>query len=110
MFIRMVAIDALEDNGFSILEAGDAREALKLLETEPGISLIFTDINMPGDMDGLDLAEEVARRWPDIEIIVTSGGVQLDPADVPDSGKFLSKPYGMDELVRLVKEQLSRRG
>jgi len=62
MFIRMVAVDTLEDRGYVILEAGDAREALEVLEQTPGISLIFTDINMPGDIDGLDLATEVAKR------------------------------------------------
>lgn len=108
-FIRMVAVDALEEGGFSIIEAGDAREALDILERSPEIALIFTDINMPGDIDGLDLAEEVARRWPQIEIIVTSGGVRLASADVPDSGKFLPKPYATDHLVDLVKEQLSKR-
>lgn len=108
-FIRMVAVDALEEGGFSIIEAGDAREALDILERSPEIALIFTDINMPGDIDGLDLAEEVARRWPRIGIIVTSGGVRLASADVPDSGKFLPKPYATDRLVDLVKEQLSKR-
>ncbi len=72
MFIRIVAVDTLEDRGYVILEAGDAREALELLEKKPGISLIFTDINMPGDSDRLNLATEVAKRWPQIETIVTS--------------------------------------
>lgn len=110
MFIRMVAADALEDRGFSIVEAGDAREALDILERSPEIALIFTDINMPGDLNGLDLAEEVAKRWPHIEIIVTSGGVRLDSSDIPDSGKFLPKPYAMANLVKLVQEQLAKRG
>jgi CheY-like chemotaxis protein len=109
MFIRMIAADALEDRGFSIIEATDAREALDILERSPEIALIFTDINMPGELDGLDLAAEVAKRWPHIEIIVTSGGVLLDSADVPDSGKFLPKPYATDHLVKLVQEQLARR-
>lgn len=109
MFIRMIAADALEDRGFSIIEAGDAREALEILERSSEIDLIFTEINMPGDLDGLDLAEEVTKRWPHIEIIVTSGGVRLDSAEVPDSGKFLPKPYATDQLVKLVQEQLARR-
>jgi len=109
MFIRLIAADALEDRGFSIIEASDAREALEILERSPEIALIFTDINMPGDFDGLDLAEEVAKRWPHIEIIVTSGGVRLGSADVPDSSKFLPKPYATDHLVKLVQEQLARR-
>jgi DNA-binding NtrC family response regulator len=109
VFIRMIAVDALEDRGFSIVEAGNASEALEILERTPDIALIFTDVNMPGNIDGMDLAEEVARRWPHIEIIVTSGGVRLTSDDIPDAGKFLAKPYAMDRLVELVNEQLSHR-
>jgi len=108
MFIRMVAVDTLEDRGYVILEAGDAREALEVLEQTPGISLIFTDINMPGDIDGLDLATEVAKRWPQIEIIVTSGAVRLNDDVIPDEGVFLPKPYSPADLARLVKTQLIR--
>lgn len=109
MFIRMVAVDTLEDRGYAILEAGDAREALELLEQNSNISLIFTDINMPGDIDGLDLATEVAKRWPHIEIIVTSGAVRLSDDVIPDEGVFLPKPYSPADLARLVKSQLISR-
>lgn len=109
MFIRMVAVDALEDRGFSIVEASDAREALEVLEHTPGIALIFTDINMPGDIDGMDLAAEVAKRWPQIEIIVTSGGVRLSSKEIPDNGIFLPKPYSTHHLTELVTEKLSKR-
>lgn len=108
MFIRMVAVDALEETGFSIVEAGDAHEALEVLERTPGIALIFTDINMPGSLDGMDLAAEVARRWPHIEIIVTSGGVSLNSADIPDAGTFLPKPYATQNLIDMVKKHLAR--
>jgi CheY-like chemotaxis protein len=106
VFIRMLAVDTLEDRGYLIHEAGDAREALELLEHTPNISLIFTDINMPGDIDGLDLATEVAKRWPQIEIIVTSGAVRLKDDVIPDAGRFLPKPYSPADLARLVKLQL----
>lgn len=108
IFIRMIAVDTLEDGGYAVLEAGDAREALTVLEQTPEIELIFTDINMPGDIDGLDLANEVAMRWPHIGIIVTSGAVRLGDGDIPDAGTFLSKPYLAKELVTLVNEQLGR--
>jgi CheY-like chemotaxis protein len=108
VFIRMVAVDSLEDRGYSILEAGDADEALVLLENTPGVALVFTDINMPGSTDGLDLATEIAKRWPNIEIIVTSGGMRLDDGDIPDAGRFLPKPYTSEQLGRMVKEQLTR--
>ena len=109
MFIRMVAVDTLEDRGYVILEAGYAKEALELLEQTPNISLIFTDINMPGDIDGLDLATEVAKRWPQIEIIVTSGAVRLSNDVIPDEGVFLPKPYSPADLAMLVKAQLISR-
>jgi len=107
IFIRMVAVDSLEDRGYSILEAADAEEAIALLETNSAISLLFTDINMPGDTDGLGLAAEVARRWPHIEIIVTSGAVNMVDDDIPDSGRFLPKPYTAENLERLIQEQLT---
>jgi CheY-like chemotaxis protein len=90
VFIRMIAVDSLEDRGYSILE------------------LVFTDINMPGSTDGLDLATEIAKRWPNIEIIVTSGGMRLNDGDIPDAGRFLPKPYTSEQLGRMVKEQLTR--
>jgi CheY-like chemotaxis protein len=106
VFIRMVAVDTLEDCGYSILEAGNAQEAILLLERTPEISLIFTDINMPGNTDGLDLAEEVSRRWPNTKIIVTSGAQQLTDDDIPDGGRFLGKPYSPKHLEKLVSDQM----
>lgn len=109
IFIRMVAVDTLEECGYSMFEAGDAAEAVALIERMPGIALIFTDINMPGDKDGLDLAAEVARRWPEIEIIVTSGARRLSDEQIPDHGDFLSKPYSAAALTKLVREKLAKR-
>jgi CheY-like chemotaxis protein len=108
VFIRMIAVDSLEDRGYAILEAGDAQEALDLLEQTSGVALVFTDINMPGSNDGLDLVTEVAKRWPNIEIIVTSGGIRLNDEDIPDAGRFLPNPYTSEQLGRMVKEQLAR--
>ena len=109
IFIRMVAVDTLAERGYSTLEAGDAADAIALIERTPGIALIFTDINMPGDKDGLDLAAEVAMRWPEIEIIVTSGARRLSDDQIPDHGHFLSKPYSAAALSELVGEKLAKR-
>lgn len=109
IFIRLIAVDTLEDNGYSILEAGSAAEALELLEGTDEVALVFTDINMPGVLDGLDLAAEIARRWPKIEIIVTSGARRLSDAEIPDAGQFLAKPYSTSDLARLVHEKLDGR-
>jgi DNA-binding NtrC family response regulator len=104
--IRMVAADALADNGIMAWEAGDASEALDVLGEHPAIGLVFTDVNMPGPMDGLGLAHEIHQRRPDVGLIVTSGAVTVPDADLPDSGTFLPKPYPTERLVSIVTRKL----
>lgn len=103
---RMVAADALTDQGIMAWEAGDAGEALHVLEQHPRIGLVFTDVNMPGEMDGLSLAHEVSVRRPDVSLIVTSGAVRIADDELPDHGTFLPKPYPTDRLVRVVAKKL----
>lgn len=105
-FVRMVAADALTERGIMAWEAGDAGEALQVLSEHPNIGLVFTDVNMPGDMDGLGLAHEVNRLRPDVCLIVTSGAVSVADEELPDSGRFLPKPYPTGRLVQIVEEQL----
>ena len=107
--IRMVAADAISDVGVKVYEAGDAGEALHILGEHPRVALLFTDIELPGDMNGLLLAEEVHDARPDVELIVTSGTKNLSDRDLPDSGTFLSKPYRPEHLQRIVKEKLKAR-
>jgi DNA-binding NtrC family response regulator len=104
----MVAADALAEAGIVAWEAGDADEALKTLEEHPQIGLIFTDVNMPGPMNGLALASEVTATRPEIELIVTSGAITLKDSDLPDHGTFLPKPYPTQTLVSMVAEKLSK--
>lgn len=104
--IRMVAADALTERGIMAWEARDAGEALHVLEQHPRIGLVFTDVNMPGEMDGLSLAHEVSGIRPDVELIVTSGAVTLADDDLPDHGIFLPKPYPTDRLVNIVQRKL----
>jgi DNA-binding NtrC family response regulator len=104
--IRMVAADALTDRGIMAWEAGDADEALEVLEQHPRIGVVFTDVNMPGAMNGLGLAHEVTAIRPDVKVIVTSGAVTIADKDLPDSGTFLPKPYPTDRLVSMVTEKL----
>jgi len=107
-FVRMVAVDVLSDTGATLYEAGDADEALTLIEAHPEIDLIFTDISMPGEIDGMALARRVHELRPTMAIVVTSGKHRLRDSDLPDDGIFLAKPYRAEQLVRAVERQLAR--
>jgi len=103
---RMNAVDALTEAGLRTCEAGNAHDALEVLDDNPNVDLLFTDINMPGKMDGLSLAEKVHEDWPDMELIVTSGAQAMDDVDLPDNGTFLRKPYFTDRLIQIVRKKL----
>ena len=99
-FVRMVAVDMLEDAGLPVAEAPDADTALRLLEGKAqAFCVLFTDIDMPGSMDGLTLAARVRARWPHIRLVVTSGRVRPGTDALPDAGCFLPKPYGRSDLL-----------
>jgi two-component system, response regulator PdtaR len=104
--LRMLAVEVVGDAGFVALEAADADEAVALLESRPDISLLFTDVNMPGTMDGLKLAHAVRDRWPPIKILVVSGEVRHRIPELPPNSRFIEKPYRaaamIDELRSLV--------
>jgi CheY-like chemotaxis protein len=104
--IRLWAADLLEENGFSVLEAADADAALKLLETRPDVKLLFTDVQMPGSLNGMELAREVHARWPHILLVITSGRERLTRAEIPDDGRFVAKPYSAEELLGQVNDLL----
>lgn len=107
-FIRMLAVDALEGDGIAVLEAGNADEAETLLYRHPEVDLLFTDINMPG-MDGLQLADRAMKLRPGMRLIVSSGREYMADQSLPDSGKFLAKPYGPRQLLAIVHSELSAR-
>lgn len=101
--LRMHAVSLLQEAGFDTLEAGSADEAIALLETRNDIRIVFTDINLPGSMDGLRLAHAIRHRWPPIELLLTSGHTRVGDEDMPDRGLFLGKPYDGGELVRTLR-------
>jgi CheY-like chemotaxis protein len=105
--VRMNALSLLEEAGFGVLEAGSADEAIAVLERRKDIRIVFTDINMPGSMDGLRLAHAIRDRWPPIQLVLTSGQMRLRNEDMPDRGRFLGKPYQSSELVRIVRSLAS---
>jgi two-component system, response regulator PdtaR len=97
--LRMLAVEVVEEAGFIAIEARDADEAVVLLESRSDITLLFTDINMPGSMDGLKLAHAVRNRWPPIKILVVSGKQRLQSSDLPSNSCFVEKPYQASALV-----------
>src|ERR1700710_558988 len=99
MMLRMRAVDMVEDAGFSSVEAVNADDALTILEARSDIDLLFTDIQMPGSMDGLKLAHAVHSRWPDIGIILVSGQMKPSDAERPSDSRFFSNPLGVDQMV-----------
>jgi CheY-like chemotaxis protein len=107
--VRRVSADQLADVGYQVLEAANSEEAIAILETGAGVAVLFTDVNMPGDLDGLDLARLVHQRWPNVRLLVTSGGAKAGPDDVPDEGRFLAKPYSLNRLCSIVDELVDQR-
>ena len=99
--IRLVAADGLEDAGYDVVEAASASEALKILQTRGDVGVLFTDVNMPGDLDGLGLAGLVHDRWPNIKLVVTSGRPLA--GHVPDDGRFLTKPYTAEQMTACLR-------
>ena len=99
MVLRMRAVDIVEDAGFTPLEAVNADDALALLESRSDIELLFTDIQMPGTMNGLKLAYAVHERWPSIKIILVSGQVTLNSEERPTDSRFFRKPVEVQQMI-----------
>jgi CheY-like chemotaxis protein len=102
--VRMLGMDVLEEAGFEVVEAANADEALSHLQARPDVQVLFTDIDMPGKLDGLDLARAVHKHWPEIGLLIASGKVRPSAEEIPDSGRFLPKPYELGAVVRIVRE------
>jgi CheY-like chemotaxis protein len=102
--VRLCAVDAVAAAGFEVIEAASADEAIQILERRSDILAVFTDIQMPGSMDGLTLAYAVHIRWSPIRIIVTSGRELLAEDDLPEGGLFFAKPYDPTEICRALRE------
>src|SRR6266436_7505798 len=102
--LRMNAVDMIEAAGFEAVEAANADEAIEILESRRDIGVVFTDIQMPGSMDGLKLARAVRGRWPPIKIIATSGHAHVSEIELPEGGRFLPKPYGPTDVAGVLRE------
>ena len=96
---RLHAVNLVEDAGYIAVEASNADEAITILEARKDIRLVFTDIDMPGSMDGLKLAHAIRERWPPIELILTSGHFDIRDDEIPERGRFFPKPYRDQEII-----------
>ena len=103
--IRMEAAEALTEAGFVVIEAVHADAAIALLRSHgEEIHALFTDIQMPGSMDGLRLAHHTHLHWPWIALLLASGRMAPEPTEMPEGSRFLSKPYSPHNLVHEVRE------
>jgi len=105
--LRMDAVDMITAAGFEVVEAANADAAIEILEARRDITVVFTDVQMPGSMDGLKLAQAVRGRWPPIKIIATSGHVHVRETDLPEGGRFLPKPYNPMQVTGMLRELIS---
>ena len=105
--LRLDAVDMIGGAGFEVIEAANADEAIEILEARRDIAVVFTDVQMPGSMDGLRLARAVRGRWPPIKIIATSGHVHVSDTDLPEGGRFLAKPYSPMQVMGVLRELIS---
>ncbi|WP_271022989.1 response regulator [Rhizobium sp. RCAM05973] len=104
--IRMGAVDLVRSAGYEALEASDADEAIRILESRANIDLVFTDVQMPGTMDGIKLSHYIRNRWPPVKLIVASGRAILQESSLPEGSRFFSKPYSdhaiADAMARML--------
>ena len=108
--LRMDAVDMIARAGFEVVEAANADQAIEILESRRDITVVFTDIQMPGSMDGLKLARAIRGRWPPIKIVATSGSSNLVKTELPEGGRFLPKPYSPLQVKDLLLELTAPEG
>jgi two-component system, response regulator PdtaR len=102
--IRMDAAELIRSAGFDVVEAENADVAISILEDRRDITVVFTDVQMPGSMDGLKLAAAIRGRWPPIKIVATSGLSNIGEGDLPAGSRFLPKPYSSRQVIRTLRE------
>lgn len=101
--IRMEAVDIVEEEGFPTCDVATADEAIAVFDRRSDIGVLFTDIDMPGTMDGLELARAVRQRWPSVHVIIASGAVDVTQLDVPTGCNCFPKPYPVSDVRELLR-------
>lgn len=97
--VRMNAVDLLEDAGHQVIEAANADEAILILEKRADIEIVFSDVSMPGSMDGIRLLQVIRDRWPPIRLILASGKDLPTGARLPEGSVFIPKPYNSGDVT-----------
>jgi CheY-like chemotaxis protein len=110
LLLRLTAVAIATEAGFQALSAATADEAISILEARADVRLVFTDVQMPGSMDGLRLAHAIRDRWPPVELIVTSGHAHIPADDLPARGRFFAKPYDVAALSQAFREMAGAAG
>jgi CheY-like chemotaxis protein len=105
--LRLMAVDVVNDAGFEAIEASNADEAIRILESRNDIRIVFTDIDMPGSMDGAKLAACIRDRWPPVELILTSGQFAVADVALPARGVFFPKPYDPRAVSEAMRRMVS---
>jgi len=104
---RVDAVACLREAGFDVVEAANGTEALALIRTRDDVDLIFTDIQMPGAVDGLELARRARETHPTVRLVFTSGARRFDTDNLPGEGVFFSKPYDAEHVAETVQRLLA---
>ena len=102
--ILMDTADLISDLGYSVVEAQTADEAYEFLDRHSSLQLLFTDVQMPGELDGFGLARVVAERWPHIRVVIASGAAFPGPDDLSGNAKFIRKPFTSGLVYQVLKE------
>ena len=106
LLVRMLGADILEDAGFQVVEAMNGEEAVTVLEARPDVQVLLTDVDMPGSIDGFELARHTSAHRPDIAILIVSGKVRPGPGEMPEGSLFVPKPYQPAALVQQIHQML----
>src|SRR5215471_20358193 len=104
--VREFEVEFLSAAGFQVLEADNGEDALSLLESNPNIGVLFTNINMPGPLDGVTLASIAAVQWPHLAIIIGSGDVLPPSGSLPSGVTFIRKPCDPESVIQLIRERV----
>jgi len=109
ILVRMIASDALRDAGYSVIEAMSGDEAIEILSSGAAIDLVFSDVRMPGSVDGLGLLGFVRTRFPALPVVITSGHLQPIQALADGATEFLPKPYRVERVIEVIQGELAKR-